>query len=319
MVRLVRSASLFLLVLLTLGISCTIVEDTDIQNLDAFSKLKLKSFEINQINQNGESKVTKVGTTFNGDGQLQQISWPLFNGDKFGFRSSTITGPVTTSITYNSSGKVIVFDIKSGNTSLEKYTFEYNAEGNLNKLISEGTFSGNVISTTDLIEYSSGKPSKINRTTTTTVGSNAAIEYNIMYNSNDGSVFTFGMTPTTTNDGTTYEYIQTGVGDCPDNNSSHMTCNPYQLAGGSNQLTIRHSYTGDKIAALIIGESYNPGGKTPDKYSFHPLMILRSVINQSEPLMIFYMIDWWTVKYQLTGGGGNTQRDVVQINFTFGI
>lgn len=313
MVRLVRSASHFLLVLLTLGISCTIVEDSDIQNLDAFSKLKLKSFEINQINQNGQSKVTKVGTTFNSDGQLQQISWPLFNGDKFGFRSSTITGPVTSSITYNSSGKVIVFDIKSANTSLEKYTFEYNADGNLSKLISEGTFPNNVIGTTDIIEYALGKPSKINRTTTTTAGPITPVNYNISYNSSDGSVFSFG---TNTLDPNHNEYIQTGGGDCPDG-GNHKECSPYG-SGTGLMLTFWNEFNGTKQTALAFGESYNQGEKAPDKYAFHPLMILRTEINHSDALMIFYMIDWWTIRVQ-NSTGGNVKRDLVVFNFSFGI
>lgn len=310
MVRLVRADLFVILALLALGISCTIVEDSDVKSLSDLDKLELSSIEVVENTQQSGTKVIKLVPTINSSGKLQQVLFPSLTGKKFKFRSSSISGSATGFVSYNSSGKVITFDIQAGGQSQEKYSFEYNSSGNLFTVTSTGSFPGDVAETKDSILYVSGGIDKIYRTTTLSSGGKSLVSVTSTAKSSfNNATIRFGQ-------------FEESNGDCPNNTKSSACTGYFDFStggGGSFSITIRHLFTGARISTFMVGENTD-GSKTPDVYAFHPVMLLRSEIPHSDDLMIYYMRDWWIDKHKNDGGGGGgTQiRESVAINFLYG-
>lgn len=315
MARLWRSESSLGPLVAALLLSCSIVKDSDVQSLADVGQLRITALEIKEQVQQQSPKTTKVSLLYGSDGKISQFNFPSFAGSKFSFRSPTITGSVVGQLSYTA-GKISEFDIRAGSESKEKYLFEYDGSGNLFKLTSIGTFPGDVVQTVDSIIYESKQLAKVFRTSTTSTGGKSKVTYTAAYNTSDGTLKTFGQSPT--GDIIQIDRNSNQGGDCFENASQHE-CVAYKTPVSSAQITIRHRFVGMRLEVVMMGENYSIGVKNSDKYVFHPLMVLREEINNSEALMMFYMLDWWVERYPLTGGGGGTfEREFVSLNFLFG-
>lgn len=281
--------------------SCTIIQDSDIKSPDDFAKLKLKSFHITQDLNDG-SFTTDATVALDASGRISTINWPSLGAHKLKFRTP-ITGAAVSTLTYNASGYLATFDTQVNSVSVESYSFEYDGNGNLTKLISTGSFG----TTTDVFTYTSGALSQIVRN-----GSNVSTI----------NLDSFGSLETWTYSGQTYKLQH---GNC--NTNISFICSSYtknnSQSNGRIDLTNNVLFTVPQSFTIVDYRVYSQqsGNQDPlrflDTYYIHPLMLTNSYFKNNKALLTSYLVDWWSAGVTTSGTTNYTKNEMVTINFVY--
>ena len=310
--RKVISRKLLFLTLITLTISCTIIQDSDMKGPGEFSKLKVKSFQIVQ-NLNEGTFTTDLQITLGGNGKLATINWPDLGSHKFRFRTP-ISGAAVSILTYNASGHLTIFDTQVNSVSMERYTFDYDASGNLVQVVSEGNFG----TATDVLTYTAGVLSNIKRTTN--ISGPVTVINSIVTVDNYGALSLIESRNASGNliDG---YHLQSTCGYTQDTTlgASYNAA----IATGVNSLCLRNKVSFDLPQSVsftdgaISRNQQNGSSRDPDKYFFHPFMITQGYFKNDEALLAAYFRDSWKVGQ--TSNFNFKNDETVTINKVYGI
>jgi hypothetical protein len=280
--------------------ACSIIEDSDITSRDELDNISLKSVE---ITVEGTTAATlKANTTSvthteiavpNGilDRQVW-MDWPVLNS-KIKVRSG-VTKAFKTYTSFLEGGKPYTFYLfDSDSTILELYRFRYDSKGRLSLIVTLAPYvEGAPATTRDSMVYNNpGNASEItsiirNSSDATKVGT-----FTINGGSTVGEMFTF------TFRSNTYSMACQGNGCGPQWGGNH-----HVSPGGTSGFP-----TGVMNVSLGRGEFYlqdvnkdvssvycnNQCRQGKDTYYLHPLFLFKDQFEMGEPLLYFYMVDWW--------------------------
>lgn len=318
-----RSSKLSFPLLLIIGISCSIIKDSDIASLDEFNKLKLTSFDIIENDGNVSTyhaalKYDSVQnfTTLSAFGsyhitRLVAYSLPSLGGRKLQVLGNNITGQNysnTIRVYYRSDGKPYRLEILAGakDSVVAFYRFLYYSSGQLASLttnINPIDDKPSILHTKDTLFYSSTSTSSSanNLSGITRRAGSGPVAFSIQYANctNCGGSGINQFSPTGANGQDSYQ-IQSGS-NCNNEGGAAYSCGTLQYNiqnpnGPYPQVQIQVLQSLGKTSEIDLTDLYNRG----DFYYFHPLMILKDVIPQGDAFLWIYACDWW--KYYSTNG-----------------
>ena len=316
-------------VLLLLLISCSIVKDSDVTSLTELKSLTLKSFEIVQHSQAGNSSAfaslkydSVVSRTSAGTGahisRVKAFTLPAFGNPKMKLKSGT-TAATEITIGYRDNGMPNAFVVSKGDSVVEVYKFFYNSSSpnQLIKFVVDIDPIDNLpelLHIKDTIIYTSGisYPSSIIRHSPdpTVAGTFTACQ-------NCGS----GSSAQTINQysfqgQSSYQVNFNSAGNCSSNTYYPYPCGGINRTGSTgggqngnqNQLTFINNFTFSKTIQTQLTSASNV-----DAYFFHPIMIVKDGITHGDFFFWFYSVDW----FQTTNNSLNND-DLVKININYG-
>jgi|GEM_PF-3078969 len=322
-------------ILLLAFISCTIIKDSDITSLAELNALSLKSFEIVQNSQVGNSSslaILKYDSVVNrisgGTGahvsRVVGFSLPALGNQKIWLRGASNTSTEVT-IGYKDNGMPNAFVVYQGDSVVQAYKFFYNTSNQLIKFV---TFIDSVdnkpplLRIRDSIIYKGETyPSQIIRKSSnpslagtfkmfgctgcsgaSSSVSGAGFYFNQFGQQLNQQTYNLNYYSNCNNSGDAYPYSCGSV-----NNTSSING-----GGGPNgsqpNVTFQNNFTFNKTLETIL-----TSGSNTDRYYFHPIMILKDVVPQGSFYFWFYSIDWFK-----TDATTNNNSDMVKINFNYG-
>jgi hypothetical protein len=320
-----KSQAVFGLFLLVL-ISCTIIKDSDITSKSELDKLTLKSFEIVQNSQAGNSSLTaalKYDSTVNrisgGTGahvsRVKGFALPPLGNYKMKLKSGT-TSATEIAIGYTDKGRPNAFVIYKGDSAVEIYKFFYNVSGQLIKFVVDIDPVDNLpelLHIKDTIIYTAGNvyPSSIIRHSPDDA---VAGTFTPCQNCGSGSSAQ-GINQISFQGQTTYQLNFNSGGDCNSNNYYPYPCGGINRTnqngggqnGSQNQLTFVNNFTFEKTIQTFLTSASNV-----DSYYFHPIMIVKDLIPHGDFYFWFYSVDWFV--------GSNSplqNNDQVKLNLNY--
>lgn len=317
-----RLSKLSFPLVLIIGISCSIIKDSDVSSLDQFNKLKLTSFDIveNDGNISDYHASLKYDSVENFDTQskfgnyhitrLVGYSLPTLGGRKLQILGNNISGQNysnTIRIYYRSDGKPYRLEIFAGakDSVVAYYRFLYYSSGQLASLttdINPIDDKPSILHTKDTLFYSSTSTSSTanNLTGVTRRAGSGPVPFSIQYSNctscGGSGIVSFSATGSVGLD--SYQ-IQSGS-NCNNEGGNSYGCGSlqYQIQnpnGPYPQVQIQVLQSLGKTSEIDLTDLYNRG----DFYYFHPLMILKDVIPQGDVFLWIYACDWW--KYSTAG------------------
>jgi len=333
-----RQSKLGFPLLLIIGISCSIIKDTDVTTIDQFNKLKLTSFDIvendgNVSTYHASLKYDSV-QNFNTDPRfgnyhitrLVGYSLPSLGGRKLQILGNNANGQNysnTVRIYYRSDGKPYRLEIRAGakDSVVSYYRFLYYSTGQLASLttdINPIDDKPSTVHTKDTLFYSSTSTSSSsnNLTGMTRRAGSGPVAFHIDYSSCTscgGSGLTQFSPTGSTNNQDSYQ-LQSGNNCNNEGGSSTYACGglTYQLANGQAQVHIQAFQSLGKTSEIDLTDYFNRG----DFYYFHPLMILKDLIPQGDELLWIYACDWWKYSSASTTNQNNTNFGAtVRLNY----
>lgn len=282
--------------------SCTIIEDSDITSQKELDNLQFKSIEITQKLSSGTQNATGFATDSVLDvttptGKLNKqikIQWPeVSTNSKLKYRSG-ITSGIYISNWYYETGKIYNSVVFVNNVAKEIYSFRYDANGRLNKIITRVPHVnlGPATSNDTLIYKTNGELASITRKypATGTIATFTNLNYQTSDNSSKLNTFIFqGM-----------EYVRPcSGGGCPQwGGNYHVSPAPANSnfpAGVMNLATFQREYLSMQDFNSINQNNCGSTGCDAwiDTFYFHPLMILKDQFDAGNDLLFIYMVDWW--------------------------
>lgn len=324
--------------LLTIGMSCSIIKDSDVTSLDQFNKLKLTSFDIvendgNVSTYHASLKYDSV-ENFNtlsrfGNYHITRLvgySLPWLGGRKLQMLGNNIPGQNysnTVRVYYRSDGKPYRLEIHAGSKDsvVAYYRFLYYSSGQLASLttdINPIDSKPSILHTKDTLFYSSTSTSSSanNLTGITRRAGSGPVSFSIQYASctSCGGSGIVSFSPTGNIGQDSYQFQN---GGCNNDNNDPYACGSltYQVqnpTGAYPQVQIQVYQSLGKTSEIDLTDYYNRG----DFYYFHPLMILKDVIPQGDAFLWIYACDWW--KYSLAGTtnqNNNNYGATVRLNY----
>lgn len=328
MVRLVRACYLLILAIFVWGISCTIVEDTDIKTPQEFKSLPLKSIEINQETTKGKKStlilplydsVQNFTDPNTGAKIVRKVGYSMtdFGNLKMKLRSGT-SGNAEIFIYYKTGDYPYTFGILKGDSIVELYRFRYDGNNKLNKIVTFINPIDNLprtVFTSDTLIYTSATISSIVRKSPIDPSKEATI--NIQYGGSGNFMSVSNFTYLS------FQYQQS-QGNCPNNANADVCAGyfamPTQGGGGSNSsYTLSAAVMIDRLIQLrLLDYKFSSGSNRDyDTYYFHPLLLMRDQFSQGGFLSIFYCIDWF-VPGPVLNNTNFSQDESVSINFNYG-
>ena len=315
-------------ILLLVLISCTIIKDSDLTSKSQLDKLTLKSFEIVQNSQVGNSSalaVLKYDSVVNrisaGTGahvsKVKGFALPVVGNYKMKLKSGT-TAATEIAIGYKDNGKPNAFAIYKGDSAVEIYKFFYNSSDQLIKFVVDIDPVDNLpelLHIKDTIIYPVGNvyPSSIIRKSSdpTLVGTFTMQTCNNCSGSSNQSI-----SPIVFNQA--YQINFNPGGDCNSNGDSYIySCGGVTRAstsggggsqnGNQNQLSFVNNFTFNKTIQTTLTSASNT-----DIYYFHPIMIVKDLIPEGSFYFWFYSVDWFQ-----TSGNSSSNSDMVKINLNY--
>ncbi|GHM99611.1 hypothetical protein WSM22_11010 [Cytophagales bacterium WSM2-2] len=316
-----------------IGISCSIVKDSDVTSLDQLNQLKLTSIEIIQ-NLNGTSSpqsyktaatdsiyATPATTTIDFNQKVSgtitkmtSIAWPSFTKTKMLFRSKiTSTGIVIKNYFYKN-GVPRACQVYQNNQLKEAYSFYYTSTWKLTDIRSRVYLSvpaaDTIIYRDSLIYNSSGYISSLIRHFPSPLPAKSPVTINFSYQtfSSNGGLSLGGNGPISYNG---YSYT---FGNCNCPNSSGSTCSGCDVQVG-NSYTSHYITQGLQVSNIVNqfqiqdikvtngnnGCGGSGGPNDYDTYYFHPLMLLKGMFSHGDILFNIYSIDWLQPGAQISG------------------
>ncbi len=333
MVRVSRAAYSLFIVLLTLGLACTIIEDSDIKDASQFANKKIKSIDVEQQTTKG-SKSSQIKLLFDSVKNIvdpatgvkvvrrQGYSLQDLGNLKMKLRSGT-TGNTEFFISYKEGEKPYTFSILKGDSIVEVIRFRYDANNRLNKIVTIINPIDNQpakIFTSDTLIYLSSEISRIIRRSSDPA-QEATIDILYGGDANFRTISQFSYLG--------FRYSQ-GGGACPQGNNS-QTCSGYALqpssgnqpSGSENQtqFAIVTSFQFNQLVKIQLADvKINAGPSGSRDYGtfyFNPLMIFRDEFSEGKILLGIYSIDWFVPGPVLTSTNF-TQNETVNFNFNYG-
>jgi hypothetical protein len=310
-------------------LSCTIIEDDDIQTLEELGELVLAGFEISEqgspilsFTLTADSAINVPDPAWNT--VVKRISWysaPSLGTSKVKYKSGASSN-LKISMSYLANDKPYTWVLWQGDSAVEIYRFRYTTGGQLTRVI---TILNPVDSkpatyhTQDDFTYSNNSLQSITRTSATDVskqGTFGSFLLNSINGTNQQSLSGFNF----------QSYNVTGnPGSCP-NNSDGVSCRGYQFFAGSGgggnsvQTTIKQVDVFNRASSLQFqdhGAEDNSCCRDPDTYYLHPLMYWNFLMDRGNILLAVYMIDWISPGPINTSGGNQNQTEYLTINYQY--
>ncbi len=278
--------------LLLLLISCTIIEDMDITSKAELDNLKLKYIEIVQETNSGNTtSVAKVttdsvvniavsGSTIN---RTLWMDWPALGNSKLKLKSG-VTTSFKSYTSYIESGKPWTFYLFDKDSVLsELYRFRYDANGRLNRIITNVPFveNGPATSNDTIIYDTGGKLSSIIRRSS---------------DLSKTGTFTFEFNSGSFNTGKVFKSTFQGRYFQNYSENSYYTGVDGQGGGVNNDGNL-NLINIQKQSLSMIDRNNVDGNcqckKWIDTFYFHPLMLVKDQLELGDELLFIYMVDWW--------------------------
>ncbi|MBS1680582.1 MAG: hypothetical protein JST48_02625 [Bacteroidetes bacterium] len=306
---------------LLMGLSCSIVKDSDVTSLDQLNQLKLSGIEIVQDLNTASPQTYSVNVTdslyqtpvsvpidinnkINGSVVKQTtLEWPVFSKTKMIFRSKISSGGIEIKNYFYTNGRPRSSTVYQNNKLKEWYSFYYDINWKLTNIRSRVYTSIPSADTTiykdSLIYNSSGYVASLVRKSPTTPSKAGTLNLSYQtYSSNSAPAL--GGNPLSYS-GYNYSYSNC---NCP--NGSSGNCFGANLMANNGSFNARYiissSQTSTIITQLQFEDIKNNGGNcggsngSPtdyDTYYFHPLMLLRGLFTHGDILLNIYAVDWW--------------------------
>jgi hypothetical protein len=308
-------------------ISCSIVKDSDITSIAQLNTLTLKSFEIVQNAQTGNSSAlatllydSAVNRISGGTGahvsRVKAFALPALGNYKMKLKSGT-TSSTTVIIAYKDNGFPNALVVYQGDSAVEKNFFFYNTTNQLIRFVENIDPVDNLpplLHIRDEISYLTNAvyPQTITRYST---DASLAGTFTVCQNCSNGSSSN-APTQVSFQGQTQYQVNFNNSGNCSNNNFYPYPCgginrtnsNGGGQTGNGNQLTVINNFTFDKtIQTQLTSES------NVDSYYFHAIMIVKDVVPHGDFFFWFYSVDWFQ-----TGNAPLQNDDMVKINFNYG-
>ena len=316
------------------ALSCTIVKDSDITSISQLNSLSLKSFEIVQNSQAGNSitlATSKYDSVVNrisaGTGahisRVKGFALPALGNYKMKLKSG-VNAATEIKIAYKDNGMLNACIIYQGDSTIESYLFFYNTS---NQLIKVSTVLNPIDSkvpihkTLDILAFGATGdvyPSTITRSSTydaTLTGT-----YTVCQNCSGSGSSSQSVNQLSFQQGQSQTYqlnFNSGGGNCSSNGYYPYSCGSINKTnsnggggqnGNQNQLSFINNFTFNKTIQTSLASISNT-----DTYYFHPLLILKDVVPQGDFYFWFYSVDWFQ-----TAGSPFSNSDMVKINFNYG-
>lgn len=302
--------------------SCSIIDDSDITSEEEFKKLKVKSIDIVQQTATKSSTSTiqvTLDTTVNissVNGTLTryvEMSLNNFSSSKLKFASGTTSSKLTMFEYFLSDGRPHSFGIMK-DTVLELYRFRYNDQKKLMR-INFFLGEGRLVNSDSIVYNNSGRIGSIVRKAYEDASKNGTLT--VSY----GGGFTVSISQFALG---SYQYQQTG-GSCP-NGGVSGACSGYMrtnTGGGGNAPQVTLKKVGvqltEEVSLEDIRNNGNGGGREPDSYYFHPLLLLQESFTNGNDLAVIYLIDWWSIGAQTGSSTSSTQDERVTFKFNYAL
>ncbi len=321
-----RLKNLGVLLSILIVISCTIVKDSDITSLDQFNKLFLKSIEIDQNAQAGNSTTLAVlkydssvnrisGSTGAHVSRVKAFSLPALGNRKMKLKSGANVA-TEIDIGYRDNGSLNACFIFQGDSAIESYRFFYNTSNQLIKVVTildpvDG--KARIYQAKDTIIYPpvgvSTYPATINRKSPVDATLNRTFTLSACTSCSTPDITSINVQLSSSN----YQ-INFNSGNCHDSGQNIYNCggvNNNSFGGnqsnGNAQLNFQSNVTFNKTLETTITSQ-----NATDTYYFHPIMILKDAVPQGGFYFWFYSIDWFQ-----TTSATNTNDDIVKIKFNY--
>ncbi len=301
--------------------SCSIIDDSDITTLEQFNKLSVSSIDIIQVTATKtltstieitlDTSVT-IATPNGTVTRYVEMALNNFISTKLKFASGTTSNKLVFTENFLSDGRPFTFSIRKDTTVLELYRFRYNDQKKINRI---NFFLGpeRLVYSDSIIYNGSGKISSIVRKAYEDGSKNGTmtIEYG------PGSPATITRTALGN-----YQFQQI-TGSCPDGGANY-NCNGYMRSntgggGSSPQITLKSTGVRqlEEISIEDIRNNGNGGGREPDVYYFHPLVLLKNNFSLGDDLAVIYLIDWWSVGAQSSSTNQPNKDERVTFKFNY--
>lgn len=338
----VRSSKVGFPLLLIIGISCSIIKDSDVTSLAQLNGLKMTSIDVTQnlattvvptstITVTDSAYQTPVTTTIDLYGKVSGtvvrqrfFTWPIFAKTKMLFRSKISSTGIVIRTGFYENGNPRGTTVSQNNQLKEWYSYIYDNKWKLTNIISRVYASIPAADTTvyndSLIYNSAGYVSTLMRRSRGT--SVATLNFQYQTYSGNGLPQLGGGSSPVQYGGYNYNY---GNCNCP--NSSGNSCSGADLNANNGSLNARYIITGAQTSSILTqlqiediktnggncGNSGNTGAY--DTYYFHPLMIFRGYFTHGDILLNIYSIDWWQPGAATTGGPTTNEGITFKFNY----
>lgn len=290
--------------------SCTIIEDGDITSQEELDNLNIKSIEIKQETESGNTTSTATVTSianvsipvsvppFNGTITKQvYMDWPALSApSKLKLKSGDVTS-FQSRTSYLSSGQPYTFYLfhLSGNDTVifELYRFRYDANSRLSTIITNAPYveGGAPTSRDTLIYDTEGKLNSITRNYPAT--STSVTIKDLFYHTTSNDTYTLDQF---TFQGLKYEKPCSGNGCGPQwGGNCHVSPTSNNFPTGVMNLG---AFQREYLSMEDRNHSLDQWGcgtcvRYLDTFYFHPLMIVKDQLTAGDDLLFIYMVDWW--------------------------
>lgn len=330
-----KRGSFFLMCVLLIGFSCSIIDDSDIVKDDVIN-LNLKSILLSQFIQDGKEIIGIAEVITNSQNQISEITWPNLDANSmFQFKvdpSNTITGNVTTIFEYDDLGRVEIVSNEFNATIFQGWRYSYDQLGRLDTVFSgyDLNLNLNSIITVDIISYTGSRVDSIRRIELLDLNFNRIISFNPNYQDNfirsvNFQPIVFGISIP---DRTTFDV-------CDFQNPPDLNCqNRIFFEGVGNVWSARRlGLNGglvpimDEVGNVIIemdlidfrfsGEQGPDPNRLPDHYYFNPFWVFPDLFPQDRAFSAIYMADWWFVNDQKDISFSYEVNQVLSLEFIY--